>query len=193
MSEDLSLDAVQGSEIFSFNDENKLTAKKIIGKYPNGRGASGLIPLLDLAQRQNDNWLSKAAIQYVAKLLEIPETRAFEVASFYTMFRLKPRGKFLIQMCKTTPCWLRGSDSLRDLVRNYLEIELEETSKDNVFTLVEVECLGACVNAPVVQINDEYYEDLTCDKLLAIIKELKYGTQAGKKGNSDILETSDIK
>tara|TARA_B100000686_G_C16708283_1_gene927589 strand:+ start:179 stop:733 length:555 start_codon:yes stop_codon:yes gene_type:complete len=165
----------ESNEVFAFSEKNKSVAKKVIEKYPEGQAASALLPLLDLAQRQNDNWLPKGAIRYVAKLLDVPETRAFEVASFYTMFRLKPRGKFLIQMCKTTPCWLRGSDSIRDALKNYLEIEVEETSKDNAFTLVEVECLGACVNAPVVQINDQFYEDLTCEKMLSILKSLKSG------------------
>jgi len=160
---------------FSFTAENKLAAEKIIAKYPEGRASSALIPLLDLAQRQHDNWLPKEAIRYVADLVGISEIRAFEVASFYTMFRQRPRGKFLIQMCKTTPCWLRGSDSLLDVLKNHLEIEIEETSKDKLFTLVEVECLGACVNAPVVQINDQYYQDLTSEKLLSVIEGLRSG------------------
>lgn len=163
---------------FSFSVENKLVAKKIIEKYPEGKASSALVPLLDLAQRQNGNWLPEGAIRYVAQLLHISETRAFEVASFYTMFRLKPCGKFLIQMCKTTPCWLRGSDTLRDVLKDHLEIEVEETSKDNMFTFIEVECLGACVNAPVVQINDQYYEDLTRDKLLSVIEVLRSGVKA---------------
>lgn len=190
MTKDLFLEPGQGNGVFSFSDENKLAAKKIIAKYPEGRAASALVPLLDLAQRQNDNWLSRGAVQYVAQLLGVPEIRAFEVVSFYTMFRLKPCGKFLIQMCKTTPCWLRGSDSLRDLLTSHLEIEVEETSKDNVFTLVEVECLGACINAPVIQINDEYHEDLTCDKLLTIIENLKSQLQVDGKSDSSLLDTS---
>ena len=175
MNEGLLLAGQERNDGFSFNAENEMVAKKIIAKYPEGRAASALIPLLDLAQRQNDNWLSKSAIKYVAKFLEVSETTAFEVASFYTMFRLKPRGQYLIQMCRTTPCWLRGSDSLRDELKSHLEIDLEGTSKDNMFTLVEVECLGACVNAPVVQINDQYYEDLTSEKLISIIKTLRSG------------------
>ena len=103
-------------------------------------------------------------------LLNVPETRAFEVATFYSMFRLTPRGKFLVQVCRTTPCWLRGSDTILDACTKCLEIMVGETTKDGLFTLVEVECLGACVNAPVVQINDSYYEDLTHEKLVSIIE-----------------------
>ena len=181
MTSDLSHSTEERNQEFSFNVENSLIANKIIAKYPEGKTGSALVPLLDLAQRQNDDWLSEEAVRHVAQLLNVSETRAFEVASFYTMFREKPCGKFLIQMCKTTPCWLRGSDSLRDVLRNYLEIEVEETSKDNIFTLVEVECLGACVNAPVMQINDQYYEDLTRGKLLSIIESLRSESKSEKK------------
>ena len=162
---------------FSFSNENQLRAGKIIARYPQGRAASALLPLLDLAQRQNDDWLPKAAIRYVANFLNVPETRAFEVATFYSMFRLTPRGKFLIQVCRTTPCWLRGSDTILDACTKCLEIMVGETTKDDLFTLVEVECLGACVNAPVVQINDNYYEDLTHEKLVSIIEDLKGGKE----------------
>ena len=162
---------------FSFSNENQLRAGKIIARYPQGRAGSALLPLLDLAQRQNDDWLPKAAIRYVANFLNVPETRAFEVATFYSMFRLTPRGKFLVQVCRTTPCWLRGSDTIRDACIKCLEIMVGETTKDDLFTLVEVECLGACVNAPVVQINDSYYEDLTHEKLVSIIEDLKGGKE----------------
>ena len=181
MSGALSHSIEERNQEFSFSVENKLVAKKIIAKYPEGRASSALGPLLDLAQRQNDNWLPEGAVRYVAQLLDISETRAFEVASFYTMFRQKPCGKFLIQMCKTTPCWLRGSDTLRDVLKDHLEIEVEETSKDNMFTFVEVECLGACVNGPVMQINDQYYEDLTSEKLLSVIESLRAGLKAELK------------
>ena len=162
---------------FSFSNENKLRAGKIIARYPQGRAGSALLPLLELAQRQNDDWLPKAAIRYVANFLNVPETRAFEVATFYSMFRLTPRGKFLVQVCRTTPCWLRGSDTILDACTKCLEIMVGETTKDNLFTLVEVECLGACVNAPVVQINDSYYEELTDGKLSSIIEDLRGGRE----------------
>ena len=177
MKSDLFASDKQQIKSFSFSNENQLRADKIIGRYPQGRAGSALLPLLDLAQRQNDDWLPKAAIRYVANFLNVPETRAFEVATFYSMFRLTPRGKFLVQVCRTTPCWLRGSDTILDACTKCLEIMVGETTKDDLFTLVEVECLGACVNAPVVQINDNYYEDLTHEKLVSIIEDLKGGKE----------------
>jgi len=177
MKSDLFASDKQQIKSFSFSNENQLRAGKIIARYPQGRAGSALLPLLDLAQRQNDDWLPKAAIRYVANFLNVPETRAFEVATFYSMFRLTPRGKFLVQVCRTTPCWLRGSDTILDACIKRLEIRVGETTKDDLFTLVEVECLGACVNAPVVQINDSYYEDLTHEKLVSIIEDLKGGKE----------------
>ncbi len=111
---------------FVFNSENKVEAEKIVAKYPIGRQASALLPLLDLAQRQHGGWLPKTAIRYVAGLLDVPEIRAFEVASFYTMFNLSPRGKFLVQLCRTTPCWLRGSDELQGVCARHLGIKVVE-------------------------------------------------------------------
>ena len=190
MKSDLFASDKQQIKSFSFSNENELRAGKIIARYPQGRAGSALLPLLDLAQRQNDDWLPKAAIRYVANFLNVPETRAFEVATFYSMFRLTPRGKFLIQVCRTTPCWLRGSDTIRDACTKCLEIMVGETTKDDLFTLVEVECLGACVNAPVVQINDSYYEDLTHEKLVSIIEDLKGGKEpmAGSQGSNQDAE-----
>ena len=160
---------------FVFNSENKVEAERIVAKYPIGRQASALLPLLDLAQRQHGGWLPKAVIRYVAGLLDVPEIRAFEVASFYTMFNLSPRGKFLVQLCRTTPCWLRGSDELQGVCARHLGIKVGETTSDGVFTLVEVECLGACVNAPMIQINDDYYEDLDPERMVELLDSLKAG------------------
>ena len=162
---------------FSFTPAVKKKADAVIAKYPEGKQASAVIPLLDLAQRQNDNWLSREAMDYVANYLEMPAIRVYEVASFYTMFNLKPVGKNFIQICRTTPCWLRGSDKLRDACKKKLGVGLKETTEDGEFTVVEVECLGACVNAPMVQINDDYYEDLTAETMEQMIDDLK----AGKK------------
>jgi len=167
----------QQVKTFLFTEENELAAGRVVARYPQGRAASALVPLLDLAQRQNDYWLPKAAIIYVANFLHVPETRAFEVATFYSMFRLTPRGKFLIQVCRTTPCWLRGSDAMLDACVKCLGIMVGETTKDNLFTLIEVECLGACVNAPVIQINDSYYEDLTQKKILSILEYIRAGRE----------------
>ena len=160
---------------FFFSPENLEMAKKIMAKYPAGKQASALVPLLDLAQRQNGNWLPRSAIAYVAELLEVPAIRAFEVATFYTMFNLEPVGKYLIQLCRTTPCWLAGGEAIAQACQVRLGIKVGETTPDKMFTLKEVECLGACVNAPVMQINDDTYENLTPDGVVRIIDALARG------------------
>jgi NADH-quinone oxidoreductase subunit E len=163
------------AKAFSFNVENEAKAKSFISHYPEGRQASAVLPLLDLAQRQSGGWLSKEAIQYVATRLGMPEIKVVEVASFYTMFNLKPVGKYHIQMCRTTPCWLRGSASISETCQKKLGIVPGETTSDRLFTLTEVECLGACANAPVVQINDEYFENMTPEKMSNLIDDLAAG------------------
>ena len=155
---------------FSFNKANQTKAKAILKKYPEGREKSTLLPLLDIAQRQNDNWLSREALEHVADFIGIPYIRAYEVASFYTMFNLNPVGKYHVQICGTTPCWLRGADVIKKTCEKHMKIKCGETSKDKKFTLSEVECLGACVNAPVVQINDDYYEDLDEDSMKKLLE-----------------------
>lgn len=152
-------------EEFAFSASNLKKAKEIVAKYPDGRQKSAMLPLLELAQRQNSGWLSTASIEYVANYLGEPFMRAYEVATFYTMFNLKPVGKYHIQVCTTTPCWLRGSDDIMAACKKHA------VGKD--FTVSEVECLGACINAPIVQINDDYYENLDAKKMTEIIKELK--------------------
>src|SRR5690606_36067214 len=151
--------------------------KEICKKYPVGKQQSAVMAALDLVQRQAGGWLPVPAMHAVAEQLDMPYIRVYEVASFYTMYNLEPVGKHLIQVCRTTPCWLRGSDSLTHACRKKLGIGLGETTADKEFTLVEVECLGACVNAPMVQINDDYYEDLTPQIMEEIIDDLA----AGKK------------
>lgn len=163
---------------FTFSDENLAKLKTIIAKYPEGRQASAVLPALDLAQRQNGGWVSKEAIEAVANYLELPVIRVWEVASFYTLFNLEPVGQHLIQVCRTTPCWLRGSDDIVKACQDYAGVSLGETSADGAFTVVEVECLGACVNAPMVQINDDYYEDLTYASMTEVLKNLKEGKLA---------------
>lgn len=160
---------------FEFNDENKKEVAKILAKYPLDRKKSAVMPLLDLAQRQNQNWISKDIIAHIAILLEMPEIKVYEVASFYTMYNLKPVGKYLLQFCKTTPCMLRGIDQIIKDCEKKLGIKIDETTVDGLFTLKEVECLGACVNAPVVQINDDFAEDLTSENFLQILEDLKVG------------------
>ncbi|MGH6983712.1 MAG: NADH-quinone oxidoreductase subunit NuoE, partial [Stellaceae bacterium] len=145
---------------FAFTPENLKKAQAHIAKYPAGRQASAVLPLLDLAQRQHDNWLPRAAMDMVADMLGMPRIRVYEVATFYTMFNLKPVGKHFFQICTTTPCWLRGSDDVVAACKKKLGIGIGETTADGKFTLREVECLGACVNAPIIQVNDDFYEDL---------------------------------
>ncbi len=175
---------------FSFTPETDSRAKAIVARYPEGRQASATIALLDLAQRQNGGWLSGEAIEYVADYLDIAPIRVHEVATFYSMFNLKPVGKYFIQVCRTTPCWLCGSDDLTKLCRDKLGIGKGETTEDGLFTLVEVECLGACANAPMVQINDYYYEDLTAERLSEILdalkagREVKIGSQTGRQSSA---------
>ncbi len=162
---------------FSINKENIAEAKKIIAKYPDGKQQSAVMPVLDIVQRQAGNWLPVKAMEAVAELLDMPYIRVFEVASFYTMYNLKPVGKNFIQVCRTTPCWLRGSDKITNTCKDKLDIGLSETTSDAEFTLVEVECLGACVNAPMVQINDDFYEDLNPEIMSEIIDDLAAGKQ----------------
>jgi NADH-quinone oxidoreductase E subunit len=145
---------------FNFTPENLEQAKAHIAKYPPGRQASAVLPLLWIAQYQNGGWLPKAAMDYVAELLAMAPIRVYEVATFYTMFNLRPVGRYLLQACTTTPCWLRGSDAVVEACERKLGIGMGGSTPDGLFTLVEVECLGACVNAPILQVNDDFYEDL---------------------------------
>ncbi len=163
------------SETFAFNAEYEARAQTIIGRYPEGRKQSAVIPLLDLAQRQAGGWLPTHVIEYVASYLEMPKIRVLEVASFYSMFNLEPVGEHFIQLCRTTPCWLRGSEDLRAAAKEVTGCGLGETSEDGKFTVVEVECLGACCNAPMVQINDDYYEDLTAESFKSVLEALERG------------------
>ena len=161
---------------FAFSPENQAWAEKKILDYPPGRQQSAVIPLLMRAQDQ-DGWVTRAAIETVARMLDMAYIRVLEVATFYTMYNLKPVGKHLVQICRTTPCWLRGSDGLTEMCKNKLGVDLHGTSADGKFTIMEVECLGACVNAPMVQINDDFYEDLTPESLGKILDELAAGRQ----------------
>ena len=162
---------------FEFSPEMLSRANAHMAKYPENRQASAVLPLLDLAQRQNGGWVSREAMAYIAGLLDMAEIRVYEVATFYTMLNLNPVGKYLVQLCRTTPCWLCGSDDLRNACKDELGIGVGDTTDDGMFTLVEVECLGACVNAPMVQINDDFYEDLSAGRLKEIIAMLRRGEQ----------------
>uniref|UniRef100_A0AAA9TE61 NADH dehydrogenase [ubiquinone] flavoprotein 2, mitochondrial n=1 Tax=Bos taurus TaxID=9913 RepID=A0AAA9TE61_BOVIN len=159
---------------FDFTPENYKRIEAIVKNYPEGHKAAAVLPVLDLAQRQN-GWLPISAMNKVAEILQVPPMRVYEVATFYTMYNRKPVGKYHIQVCTTTPCMLRNSDSILEAIQKKLGIKVGETTPDKLFTLIEVECLGACVNAPMVQINDNYYEDLTPKDIEEIIDELKAG------------------
>ena len=152
---------------FAFSEANLAEAKKHIAKYPKGRQASAVMPLLWLAQYQ-EGWVSRAAMDVIAGMLEMAPIRVYEVATFYTMFQLKPKGRYLLQVCTTTPCWLRGSEGIMKACQ--LAAQDSET-----FTVQEVECLGACVNAPVVQINDDFYEDLDEASIKKVLDAFKRG------------------
>jgi NADH-quinone oxidoreductase subunit E len=159
---------------FAFTAENLAWAKQQIAKYPEGRQWSAVIPLLWRAQEQTGGWLPEAAIRYVGDMLGMPHIRALEVATFYTMFNLAPIGRFHVQLCGTTPCMLRGAEDLKRICRERIGEQLEVTA-DGMFSWVEVECLGACVNAPMAQINYDFYEDLTPESLAHILDELSAG------------------
>lgn len=176
-------------EDFAFDAKSKKAIKAILAKYPKDRKASAVIPLLDLAQRQHDNWIPMKAIEVIAETLEMAEIRVLEVATFYTMFNLRPVGKYFIQLCGTTPCWLRGSNDIARCVYDKIGIKSGETSDDGKFSLLEVECLGACVNAPILQINDDYYEDLDYESTAVLLKSLaqdevpEAGSALGRQGS----------
>ncbi|NP_001188137.1 NADH dehydrogenase [ubiquinone] flavoprotein 2, mitochondrial [Ictalurus punctatus] len=159
---------------FEFTPENMKRVEAIITNYPEGHKQAATIPVLDLAQRQH-GWLPISAMNKVAEILDVSPMRVYEVATFYTMFNRQPVGKYHIQICTTTPCMLCDSDSILQAIQNKLGIKVGETTADGLFTLIEVECLGACVNAPMVQINDNYYEDLKPSDIEHIIDELKAG------------------
>ena len=181
--------AADQPKTFKFTAENEKEIKRIIAKYPKGRQASAVMPLLDLAQRQHNNWIPMAAIEAIAQWLEMAEIRVLEVATFYTMFNLKPVGKYFLQACTTTPCWLRGSDEMMRCIKDRYNIESGQTSSCGRFSLLEVECLGACVNAPILQVNDDFYEDLDYETTGALLDSLEaddpfpLGSVIGRSGS----------
>ena len=164
-------------ENFAFIPETEEKVADVLKKYPEGWQSSAVMPFLDLAQRQNGGWLSQAAMDYVAERLSMPPIRVYEVATFYTMYNLKPIGTFHVEVCTNLPCWLRGSDQIVGSCKKALGIEMGETTEDGMFTLSQAECLGACVNAPMMQIGDDYYEDLDEAVTITLLSELKAGKQ----------------
>ncbi|MGF1619414.1 MAG: NADH-quinone oxidoreductase subunit NuoE [Rhodomicrobiaceae bacterium] len=159
---------------FEFTPENKAWAEEQVKKFPEGRQWSAVIPLLWRAQEQHDGWLPEPAIRHVCEMLDMPYIRAYEIATFYTMFNLSPVGKYHVQLCGTTPCMLRGAEELKEVCHEMIG-EQNKVTQDGTFSWVEVECLGACVNAPMVQINKDYFEDLTRDTFTTLLTKLKSG------------------
>ena len=176
-------------ELFEFNEQSKRVAEKIINNYPEGKQQSAVMALLYIAQRQNNNWIPLAAMKYIAKFLDMPYIKVYEVATFYTMYNLAPVGQYYFQVCTTTPCMLRGAYKLVDVCKKKISENENEISKDGKMSWIEVECLGACVNAPMVQINDDYFEDLDEKKLENLIelikqnKTIKPGSYRGRKSS----------
>ncbi|WP_075522267.1 NADH-quinone oxidoreductase subunit NuoE [Candidatus Pelagibacter communis] len=162
-------------EKFEFNSASLEAAKVIISKYPKGKQQSAVMSLLYLAQRQNNNWIPLAAMKYIAKFLDMPYIKVYEVATFYSMYNLSPVGKYFIQVCTTTPCMIRGANELVDACKEKISKNQFELSENKSCSWTEVECLGACVNAPMMQINDDYYEDLDKDKTIKIIDKILEG------------------
>ena len=175
-------------DTFEFTPENLQWAEALFAKYPSNRKTSGIIPLLWQAQKQHDGWIPLAAIGYIAKMVGTTEIRVMEVATFYTMFNLAPVGKYFVQLCGTTPCMLRGSEDLKKVCADMIGPQRHITD-DGLFSWLEVECLGACCNAPMVQINDDYYEDLTPENFRQLLedlkagKEVRIGSQTGRQGS----------
>ena len=176
-------------ETFEFNEKSMEAANKIVSNYPDGRQQSAVMALLYIAQRQHDNWIPLKAMKYIAKFLDMPYIKVYEVATFYSMYNLSPVGKNHIEVCTTSPCMLRGSDEILVKLKKLTGISTGEISKDCVFSLNKVECLGACVNAPVVKINENYYEDLNLQSVEELInklrnnKKIKIGPQTSRKGS----------
>jgi len=160
-------------ETFEFDKKNLNIVKKYISNYPDGKQQSAVMALLYLAQKQNENWIPLVAMKYIAKILEMPYIKVYEVATFYSMYNLAPVGKFFFQICTTTPCMIRGAYKLVDVCKKNISENQSKISKDGKLSWMEVECLGACVNAPMIQINDDYFEDLDSEKLESIISKIK--------------------
>ena len=160
---------------FKFNNKNLEEAQKIIKKYPEGKQQSAVMSLLYLVQKQNDNWIPLVAMKYIAKFLSMPYIKVYEVATFYTMYNLSPVGKYFFQICTTTPCMIRGAYDIVKVCKEKISDKENKLSNDKSCSWMEVECLGACINAPMMQINDDYYEDLNKEKTEKIINQIQNG------------------
>lgn len=210
MKKPFDIDADYQPESFAFSKANQKKIEQIIALYPEGKQQSAVMPLLDLAQRQVGEegakldppvggWIPRAAMDHIADILGMPAIKVYEVATFYSMYNLAPVGKYLVQVCTTTPCWLNGSDNIVKACKSQLGIGMNETTKDGKFSLMEVECLGACVNAPMVQINDDYYEDLTPETMQEVLNILAedmqpvVGSQMGRKASMPLSGPTSLK
>ena len=162
-------------KIFEFNEKFQNAAEEILKRYPEKNKKSAVMPFLYLAQKQNNNWIPLAAIKYISKYLSMPYISVYEVATFYSMFNLAPVGKYFIQVCTTTPCLIRGADKIVQVCKKKISEKENKISKNGECSWTEVECLGACVNAPMMQINDDYYEDLDKEKTLKILEKILNG------------------
>ena len=162
-------------ETFEFSSSSMEEANKIVSRYPEGKQQSAVMALLYIAQKQNDNWIPLAAMKYIAKFLDMPYIKVYEVATFYTMYNLSPVGKYFVQVCTTTPCMIRGANKLVEACKEKISENENVLSNDNSCSWMEVECLGACVNAPMLQINDDYYEDLDKEKTIEIFEKILKG------------------
>ena len=177
-------------ENFEFNSSSLEKAKDIVSKYPKGKQQSAVMALLYIAQKQNDNWIPLAAMKYIGKFLDMPYIKVYEVATFYSMYNLSPVGKFFVQVCTTTPCMIRGAYKLVEACKEKISKNDSELPDDKNCSWMEVECLGACVNAPMMQINDDYYEDLDKEKTLKILNKIlkgetpKAGSYRGRINNA---------
>ena len=175
---------------FKFTDDNLKLVDNIVSKYPKENKKSAVMPLLYLAQKQNNNWIPLAAMKYIAKFLSMPYISVYEVATFYSMYNLAPVGKYFVQVCTTTPCLIRGADKIVKLCKEKISPNENEISKNGDCSWTEVECLGACVSAPMIQINDDYYEDLDEKSTMEIFdslkkdKPLKPGSYRGRKNTA---------
>ena len=159
-------------KVFEFNEQSLKAVEKAILSYPKNKQKSAVMPLLYIAQKQNDNWIPLAAMKLIAKTLKMPYIKVYEVATFYTMYNLAPVGEYFFQVCTTTPCMIRGAYNLVDVCKRKISENESEISKNGKSSWLEVECLGACVNAPMVQINEDYFEDLDAEKLEKIIEKI---------------------
>ena len=179
-------------KIFEFNEKFQNAAEEILKRYPEKNKKSAVMPFLYLAQKQNNNWIPLAAIRLIADILEMTYIKVYEVATFYTMYNLAPVGKFFVQVCTTTPCMIRGANKIVEACKKNISEKQGHVNKELDSSWIEVECLGACVNAPMIQINDDYFEDLNFDKVETIFNKFKEGTlpkvgsQSGRKGSEPI-------